>query len=136
MGKEISTTTGTGTGLPNPSDFDTDYPHDDDEDDPYAEFEAQQQQTIFREQDAQIDDITSTVGRLRGQAADMGRELEEQVGMLDDVDVVADRVGGKLQGGLKRMGEIVRKNEDRWSGCCIGVLIFVLILMLVLLIII
>jgi len=62
----------------------------------------------------------------------MGRELEEQAEMLDVVDGLADRVGGRLQTGLKSMGTIIRKNEDGFSSCCIGVLIFVLILLLVL----
>jgi t-SNARE syntaxin family protein len=62
----------------------------------------------------------------------MGRELGEQAEMLDDTDRLADRVGGRLQGGLKKMGEVVRRNEDGLSSCCIGVLIFVLILLLIL----
>jgi t-SNARE syntaxin family protein len=41
-------------------------------------------------------------------------------------------VGGRLSTGMKKMGEVVRKNEDGLSSCCIGVLIFVLILLLVL----
>ena len=71
------------------------------------------------------------VGNLRQQADDMGRELEEQGDLLNDVDNVADRVQGKLQTGLKKVGWVIKKNEDRWSSCCIAVLIFVLILLLV-----
>jgi t-SNARE syntaxin family protein len=73
--------------------------------------------------------------------------------MLNEVDVVADRVGAKLQTGLKKVGWVIKKNEgidtvvpqkvilltggliDRWSSCCIAILIFVLILLLVLLLI-
>lgn len=109
--------------------------HDDDNDgDPYGAFEAQQQQVMMAEQDEQLDGVFQSVGVLRGQAVDMGRELEEQGHMLDDVDALADRVGGKLQVGVKRVGEVIRRNEDTVSSCCIGVLILVLIILLILLI--
>lgn len=97
-----------------------------------AEFEQQQQQHMIAEQDVALDGVFRTVGNLRQQADDMGRELEEQAEMLEVVDGLADRVGGRLQGGLKKMGTVIRKNEDGLSSCCIAVLIFVLILLLVL----
>jgi t-SNARE syntaxin family protein len=51
------------------------------------------------------------------------------------VDDLADRVGNRLQTGMAKLQYVMRKNEDRLSSCCIGVLIFVLILLLVLLLI-
>lgn len=126
-----ATNIGNGNGaLPDPDSFH----HDDD--DAYEEFEREQQQTMFREQDEALDDVYRTVGNLRGQAEDMGRELEEQGVMLDEVDTLADRVGGKLAVGTKKIGEVIRANEDKWSGFCIGALIFVLCLLLFLVIII
>ena len=116
--------------LPDPDAFE-----DEDEEDGYARFEQERQVEMMQEQDEQLDGVFRTVGNLRQQADDMGRELEEQGELLEDVDNVADRVGGKLQTGMKKVGHIIRKNEDRWSSCCIAVLIFVLILMLVLLLI-
>jgi t-SNARE complex subunit (syntaxin) len=103
--------------------------------DSYAEFEQQQQLHMMAEQDTQLDSVFHTVGNLRQQADSMGRELEEQAEMLEVVDGLADRVGGRLQTGLKSMGTIIRKNEDGLSSCCIGVLIFVLVLLLVLVLI-
>lgn len=100
--------------------------------DNYAEFEQQQQLHMMAEQDTQLDSVFHTVGNLRQQASDMGRELEEQAEMLDTVDGLADRVGGRLQTGLKTMGTVIKRNEDGLSSCCIGVLIFVLILLLIL----
>ena len=97
-----------------------------------VEFEQEQQLHMMAEQDTQLDGVFRTVGNLRQQADDMGRELEEQAEMLEVVDGLADRVGGRLQGGLKKMGTVIRKNEDGLSSCCIGVLIFVLILLLIL----
>jgi member of the syntaxin family of t-SNAREs len=97
-----------------------------------AEFEHQQQLHMMAEQDTTLESVFHTVGNLRQQADHMGRELEEQAEMLDTVDTLADRVGGRLQTGIKTMGTVIRRNEDRFSSCCIGVLIFVLILLLVL----
>ncbi|PQE03194.1 Syntaxin 6 protein [Rutstroemia sp. NJR-2017a BBW] len=97
-----------------------------------AEFEHQQQLQIMKEQDEQLESVFHTVGNLRQQADDMGRELEEQTGMLAEVETVTDRVSGRLQGGMKRMNKLVRDNEDPLSSCCIGVLIFILILLLIL----
>lgn len=100
--------------------------------DNYAQFEQQQQLHMMAEQDTQLDGVFRTVGNLRQQADEMGRELEEQAEMLEDVDGLADRVGGRLQTGLKSMKTVIRRNEDGLSSCCIGILIFVLILLLVL----
>ncbi|KAM3510972.1 hypothetical protein MY11210_005371 [Beauveria gryllotalpidicola] len=105
------------------------------EEDSYAEFEQQQQLAMMRDQDQHLDGVFQTVGNLRRQADDMGRELEEQHEMLEVVDSVADRVGGRLQNGMSKLQTVIRRNEDRYSGCCIAVLIFVLILLLVLLLI-
>jgi DNA repair exonuclease SbcCD ATPase subunit len=105
---------------------------DDDGRDYAGQFEHQQQLTMMREQDADLDGVFRTVGTLRQQADDMGRELEEQAYILDETDRLADRVGGRLQGGLKKMGEVVRRNEDGLSSFCIALLIFVLILLLIL----
>lgn len=103
--------------------------------DGWAEFEQQQQVTMMREQDEHLDGVFQTVGNLRRQADDMGRELEEQREMLEVVDDLADRVGGRLQTGMQKLQYVMRRNEDRLSSCCIGVLILVLIILLVLLLI-
>ncbi|KAE8380762.1 SNARE domain protein [Aspergillus bertholletiae] len=124
------------TGLPNPSDFDNVLsPSPDDRgDDYYAAIEQQRQMELMHEQDEQLDGVFRTVGNLRQQADDMGRELEEQAVMIGEVDTLADRVGGKLQSGMSKIKYIVRKNEDTMSSFCIAVLIFVLVLLLILVI--
>ncbi|RDA90323.1 hypothetical protein CP533_6020 [Ophiocordyceps camponoti-saundersi (nom. inval.)] len=108
---------------------------DDNEEDFAAGFEQEQQVQMMRDQDQHLDGVFQTVGNLRRQADDMGRELGEQHEMLELVDQSADRVGSRLQNGMQKLQYVVRNNEDRWSSCCIAVLIFVLILLLVLLLI-
>ncbi|KAK8035003.1 hypothetical protein PG993_009998 [Apiospora rasikravindrae] len=123
--------------LPDPNAFAMEDGDDDENGNPdyNAEFEQQQQQMMMRDQDEQLDGVFVTVGNLRRQADDMGRELEEQREMLEVVDNLADRVGGRLQTGVAKLATIARKNEDRWSSCCIAALIMVLIILLVLLLI-
>lgn len=100
--------------------------------DDYATFEQQQRLEILAEQDNQLESVSQTVFNIRQQASDMGRELEEQAELLDRVDGIADRVGGRLQTGVKAMGTVIRRNEDGLSSCCIGTLIMILVLLLVL----
>ena len=125
MRTELLNTTFKSSTLPDPSAFDAD-------DDEYAQYEEQRQQEIMHEQDEALDGVFRTVGNLREQADVMGRELEEQGEMLDSVDKQVDSVGDKLQGGMKRLNHIIRKNEEKYSTCCIGLLITVLIILLIL----
>ncbi|KAF2841218.1 hypothetical protein M501DRAFT_929423 [Patellaria atrata CBS 101060] len=113
-----------GDVLPDPDSFgDEDY---------YVQFEQEQQMQIMQEQDETLDSVFRTVGNLKNQATDMGRELEEQREILEEVDALADRVDGKLQTGIKSVGWVIKKNEDSMSSCCIGLLILVLVILLVL----
>jgi t-SNARE syntaxin family protein len=112
-------TTGAGVrGLPNPADFEDGIGGGggaDGDEDYYAGFEHQRQMELMHAQDEQLDGVFQTVGNLREQADVMGRELEDQVEMLGEVDSLADRVGGKLQNGVKRIKHIVQKNEGMFS---------------------
>lgn len=99
-------------GLPPPSAFDDE---DETENDEYGAFEQQRQAEMMHDQDEQLDGVFKTVGNLRQQADDMGRELEEQAEMLNDVDKSADRVQGKLDNGLKRVGHIIKANEGTFT---------------------
>lgn len=110
--------TNTSTTLPPPSAFDNpDSPVDEagNGGDHYGAFEQQRQAEILQEQDEALDGVFRTVGNLRQQAGDMGRELEEQVEMLEDMGQVADRVEGKLANGMKRVGWILRRNEGEFA---------------------
>ena len=105
---------GAALGLPPPSAFEPETP----DGDAYAAYEQQRQVEIMHEQDEALDGVFKTVGTLREQAHVMGRELEEQGEMLDEVDTLTDRLGGKLQGGMKRMTTIIKKNEGMYTLCC------------------
>ena len=109
------------TGLPLPSAFNEveEVQRGVDDEDDYGAFEQQRQVEMMHDQDEQLDGVFKTVGNLKVQADTMGRELEEQAGMINDVDRVADRVGGKLQNGIKKVGWVIKHNEGmrHASGC-------------------
>ena len=109
LGKTIHEAQAKGKGnvLPDPDTFDED-------DDNYAVFEQQRQQEIMAEQDEAIEGVFHTVGNLRTQADAMGRELEEQGEMLQGVDTIADRVGGKIQSGIAKVNWVIKKNEGAY----------------------
>ncbi|KAL8740177.1 MAG: hypothetical protein Q9190_007093 [Brigantiaea leucoxantha] len=104
-----------GGGLPLPEEFDPDLP-DREEADGYEAFEQQRQVEMMQEQDEALDGVFQTVGNLRQQADDMGRELEEQVEMLGEADADAQRVQGKLQTGIKKVGHVLRRSEGMSSS--------------------
>lgn len=104
--------------LPNPTEFDAALDEEEGRaggGDYYASMEMHRQSELMHEQDEQLDGVFRTVGNLRQQASDMGRELEDQNVMLDEVDTLADRVGGKINNGMARIRHIVRQNEGKLS---------------------
>ena len=151
--KTVHSTQSNSQASPPPKAFDPDSPIAEDN---YGAFEQQRQVEMMQEQDEALDDVFQTVGNLRQQADDMGRELGEQGEMLEDVGNVATRVEGKLQTGMKKISYVIKKNEgirltpvsgtctysgsytdlqtDSMSSCCIGILILVLIILLILVI--
>ncbi len=101
-----------GQALPPPEAFDPDSPTGVDD---YGAFEQQRQVEMMHEQDEALDDVFQTVGNLRQQANEMGRELGEQGEMLEDVSNVASRVEDKLQTGIKKIAWVIKKNEGMFS---------------------
>jgi member of the syntaxin family of t-SNAREs len=92
--------------LPDPEAFEGD-------EDYAAAFEQERQQEIMQEQDVMLDGLRHNVGNLRQQGGAFGQELEEQGQLLDEVDTLADRVGGKLQTGMKNLGIVIKRNEGK-----------------------
>ncbi|CAI7570752.1 unnamed protein product [Penicillium pancosmium] len=113
------------TALPNPTEFDVALEEEErerqqrgggrDDEDYYASMEQQRQTELMHEQDEQLDGVFRTVGNLREQASHMGRELEDQAIMIEEVDTLAERVGGKLSSGMKRIRHVVRENEGKFD---------------------
>ncbi|KAI8822904.1 syntaxin 6, N-terminal-domain-containing protein [Fimicolochytrium jonesii] len=100
----------------------------------FIEREAQQQQLLFREQDEQLDGVLNTVGNLKEIANVMGQELDDQTGLLVDLEANVDTTAGKLQLGMKRMNKFIKDNSDtkqQWTIICLIVVLIILILMII-----
>ncbi|KAK9467898.1 hypothetical protein V1512DRAFT_270363 [Lipomyces arxii] len=92
--------------------------------------EREHQALLMRDQDEQLDGVLNTVHNLREQAVVMGNELQEHVDILEELDNDVDRSQSKLEVGMKRMKYILKKNEDKASNWCIGLLAVVLFFLL------
>lgn len=86
---------------------------------------------VIRDQDDQLDRLGESVGRQRELSIQMGTELDEHVGMLDEIEEDVDRHTGTLDRARKRLGGISRKAKDNWSWLTIGILILILVLLIV-----
>lgn len=88
---------------------------------------------VLNDQDAQLDALSSSIGRQRMLGIQMGDEMDDQNAMLDDVERGVDRFQGNLDRARGRLGKVARKAKDNWSWVTIGVLILILVLLLVIL---
>ncbi|KAK9478408.1 syntaxin 6, N-terminal-domain-containing protein [Lipomyces japonicus] len=94
------------------------------------QMERQRQQLIMNDQDRQLDSVFGTVQNLREQAAVMGTELEEHVELLQELDQRVDRTQSRIELGMNRVRYVLKKNEEKASNWCIGILTIVLLILL------
>ena len=78
-----------------------------------ARYAHQQQSLLMESQDRILDGISSAVSTLKNQAGVMGREILDQVGLLDDIEGQVDRSQSKLERANQRMKHFVRKNKSK-----------------------
>lgn len=88
---------------------------------------------VLSDQDAQLDQLSSSIGRQRMLGIQMGDEMDDQNAILDDLERGVDRFQGNLDRARGRLGKVARKAKDNWSWVTIGVLILILVLLLVIL---
>ncbi|KAK9237198.1 hypothetical protein V1525DRAFT_404513 [Lipomyces kononenkoae] len=94
------------------------------------EMERDHQALLIRDQDEQLDSVLNTVQNLREQAQVMGSELQEHVELLEDLDDRVDRTQNKIDLGMSRVRWVLKKNEEKASNWCIGILTVVLFFLL------
>ncbi|TPX69599.1 hypothetical protein SpCBS45565_g02318 [Spizellomyces sp. 'palustris'] len=100
----------------------------------FVERESQQQQVLMQHQDEQLEGVLDTVGNLKEIASVMGRELDDQTGLLVDLESGVDTTAGKLQLGMRRMQEFIKANADTKQQWTILILVVVLIILIILII--
>ena len=62
----------------------------------------------MQQQDQQLDGVLDTVFNLKGIAHTMGRELEDQAGLLEDLEMGVDNTQGRLGFAQKKMNEVLK----------------------------
>ncbi|KAI5247795.1 putative Syn8 snare [Aureobasidium subglaciale] len=88
---------------------------------------------VLSDQDAQLDQLSSSIGRQRILGIQMGDEMDVQNAMLEDVEAGVDRFQTRLDVARGRLGKVARKAKGNWSWVTIGVLMLILVLLLVIL---
>jgi hypothetical protein len=86
----------------------------------FMEAEGQQQSLLFKAQDRQVlihlldfqlDGVYDTVVNLKNVAHIMGNELEEQEGMMHEIDEMVDSVSGRLEHGVKKLNQFIKVSK-------------------------
>lgn len=85
---------------------------------------------MVESQDRVLDGISSTVSTLKAQAGTMGREILDQVGMLEDLESGVERSQGRLDRANERMRNFIRENAKSGSSWTILLLAIVLAILL------
>ncbi|KAG0836423.1 hypothetical protein G6F18_005346 [Rhizopus arrhizus] len=102
---------------------------------PPAKSKLSNNQFVIQEQDQHLDAMGGTLINLKEIAGTMNREIDDHVIILDDLGERVDRSEGRLNTAMRRVTDILRKEEESKSGYCICCLIIILIILLVLVII-
>ncbi|XP_061169735.1 syntaxin-6-like [Saccostrea echinata] len=98
----------------------------------YLEDSHQQQQTIIKSQDDQLDMIGSSVGVLKNMSHQIGNELEEQNLILDEFGHEMDNTESRMDTTMKKMAKVMHMSNDRRQWCAIGVLLVILLIIIIL----
>ncbi|XP_022325617.1 syntaxin-6-like [Crassostrea virginica] len=101
----------------------------------YLEDTHQQQQTLIRSQDDQLDMIGSSVGVLKNMSHQIGNELEEQNLILDEFGHEMDNTESRMDTTMKKMAKVMHMSNDRRQWCAIGVLLFIILIIILLFIV-
>lgn len=85
----------------------------------FVEREMQQQQMIMQHQDEQLDGVMNTMYNLKDIAHTMGRELEDQTGLLEELDMGVDNTAGRLGVAQNKMNEVMKAAKGMYLCTCV-----------------
>lgn len=88
--------------------------------------EAQKQQLVMKEQDAQLDVISSSVTRLKDMGHEINAELKVQDKLLDEIDEKTESTRTQMGAAMKGLTKLA-KDSDKGKMCLILVLSLILI---------
>lgn len=85
---------------------------------------------MLREQDRHLDTLGASVSRQRELGEQMGRELDDHVELLGDLERNVDDHARDLDGARRRLRGVAEKARDNWSWLTIAILLLVLVIVL------
>jgi len=98
-----------------------------------VEESGQQQQFIVQSQDDQLQQIHTSVGTLKSISRQIGREIDEQAVMLDDLGNEIEVTDSRLDSTLKKVAKVLHLSNDRRQWVALSILTIVLIILVLLL---
>lgn len=81
-----------------------------------------QQEQLVHHQDAQLSQMSQSVGTLRNMSSAIGSELDEQAVMLDEFGAEIEQAETKLDATMRKMAKVLNLANDRRQWMAIGVL--------------
>ena len=87
-----------------------------------------QQQQLFRSQDEELDDLSLGIARLGEVGLTISRELDEQSGLLGDLDGDLDGLGGRMGAAQAKMVKLIK--ESKKTQYCLILFLAVLFIFL------
>lgn len=97
----------------------------------YIEDQEQQQRTIMRDQDTQLEEVGQTIGVLKSMGTLISTELEDQNRLLDDFNDDIETTGDKLKHTLQKLDRTLNITKDGKQSCCICLLILTVIILII-----
>jgi len=84
--------------------------------------QIRQQEHLVNHQDAQLSQMSQSVGTLRNMSSAIGNELDEQAVMLDEFGAEIEQAETKLDATMRKMAKVLNLANDRRQWMAIGVL--------------
>ncbi|XP_044734197.1 syntaxin-6 isoform X2 [Chrysoperla carnea] len=94
-----------------------------------------QQQHMTRMQDEQLEVISESLGSLKTVSRQIGIEIDEQAGMLDEFGHEMENTESKMDTAMKKVAKVLHMSNDRRQWIAIAVLSIILIIVIILFII-
>ncbi|KAG2383219.1 hypothetical protein C9374_004556 [Naegleria lovaniensis] len=93
----------------------------------FIDEQLQIQDTVKRNQDEQMDKMTTTVQRVGQIAVDIGNELDEHKRELEEMENHVEKTKGLLERTNKRLQTLLNNTSDKWKIIIIVVLLLIVL---------
>lgn len=91
-----------------------------------------QQEHMLRTQDEHLEVISDSIGSLKTVSRQIGVELDEQAGMLDEFGTELESTDTKLDSTMKRIAKVLHMSNDRRQWTAIAILSVILVIVIIL----